>query len=169
MEEYRTIKGFEKYSVSNLGNVKNNESNKLLKSNITKYGYRHISFSINKVVTSFQVHRLVGLAFLENNENKSDIDHIDQNRTNNILSNLRWATRSQNCYNKQIYTNNTSGSKGVKFCKQSNKWRSQINIDGIRIHLGIFTDKQDAINIRVQRANELFGIYINDCEKIINV
>ncbi len=167
MEEiYKVIKGYENYSVSNLGNVKNNTTNKILKHGVMKNGYHNVSLTINPFdKKSLYVHRLVGLAFLENNENKSDIDHIDQNRGNNNLLNLRWATRSQNNYNTGMRITNTSGTKGVSFNKSKNKWEAYIQIDMMKVDLGCFVDKQDAINARVQKANEVFGIYTNKCEK----
>ena len=109
------------------------------------------------------------MTFIENTENKKIVDHINNDKLNNNLTNLRWVTNAENAQNAIVYANNTSGYKGVKFNKDRNKWVSQVNIDGIRIHLGYFTDKQDAINARVQKANEVFGIYTNKCEKIINV
>ena len=49
------------------------------------------------------------------------------------------------------------------------KWTAQICINGKRISLGSFINKEDAINIRIQRAKDAFGEYINKCELIINV
>ena len=66
-----------------------------------------------------------------------------------------------------MMTNNTSGVKGVCWSKASNKWMSRINIDGIAIHLGVFTDIEDAKQARILKANALFGVYTNSCEKII--
>ena len=62
---------------------------------------------------------------------------------------------------------NTSGTKGVHWNKKNNKWTAQITINGKRINLGSFLDKYDAINIRVQRAKDEFGEYINKCELVI--
>ncbi len=170
MEEiYKVIEGFENYSVSNLGNVKNNTTDYIMKLDGVNNNYFKITLRNDKQVRKFFVHRLVALAFIDNFEDKPEVDHIDTDGKNNILSNLRWATKKQNGQNKKIANNNKSGTKGVHFDKPRNKWRSYINIDGIQIYLGYFVDKQDAINARVQRANEAFGIYTNKCEKIINV
>ena len=62
---------------------------------------------------------------------------------------------------------NTSGMKGVHWNKKNNKWTAQITINGKRINLGSFLDKDDAINIRVQRAKDEFGEFINKCELVI--
>ena len=73
------------------------------------------------------------------------------------MNNLRWATASQNCQNRKIDKDNTSGTKGFSFDKKRNKWTAKITIDGKRIHLGSFMKKEDAVNIRIQRAKNEFG------------
>ena len=74
------------------------------------------------------------------------IDHIDGCKTNNKISNLRLATRSQNSYNRGLNSNNTSGSRGVWFNKSKGKWRAEIFINGSRINLGEFKDRCAAIS-----------------------
>ena len=58
---------------------------------------------------SAKIHRLVAEAFIPNPENKECVDHIDKVRNNNNVNNLRWATKSENCMNKKIQSNNKSG------------------------------------------------------------
>ncbi len=70
MEEYKLIKNFESYSVSNLGNVKNNNTNKILKQNNSN-GYKRVSLNGKYL----RVHRLVAEAFIPNPENKPCVDH----------------------------------------------------------------------------------------------
>ena len=168
METYKVIKGFEGYSVSDFGNVKNNKSGRILRGGSCK-AHKHFNVVLreNNKSHNKNVHSLVANAFIENPQNKSCIDHIDNNPQNNNISNLRWATDSQNNQNKSMMTNNTSGVKGVCWSKASNKWMSRINIDGIAIHLGVFTDIEDAKQARILKANALFGVYTNSCEKII--
>lgn len=80
-----------KYSVSNYGKVYNKEKRKYCKlTNST--GYKSV-FIHNK---SIRVHRLVGLLFIKNKENKPFINHIDGNRTNNNFKNLEWCTHKEN-------------------------------------------------------------------------
>jgi len=59
---------------------------------------------------------------------------------------------------------NTSNVKGVSYHKKHKKWQASITIDGIRIHLGYFSNIEDAKQARVDRANEAFGVYTNQCE-----
>ncbi len=123
----------------------------------------------NKIEYDKRVHKLVATAFLLNPEKKQFVDHIDNNRKHNNLINLRFATHSQNQQNASISSKNTSGTKGVFWNNKNKRWMAQININGKRINLGSFINKDDAINIRVQRAKDAFGEYINKCELIINV
>lgn len=166
MEEYRIIKNFENYSVSNLGNVRNDKTGRILKLCKNHYGYFHIGLSKNNKEYKFLVHRLVGLTFIPNPSNKPTIDHIDCNPTNNNVNNLRWASRLEQQYNKQISINNTSGFKGVYFDKTKNKWLAQISINGKIKHLGLFENKEDAIICRTKKAIEIQGEFINKCEII---
>ena len=168
-ETYKKIEGFENYSVSDFGNVRNDKTGRVLKASDNRDGYLQAGLMNNKKKYNKKIHKLVAEAFLLNPENKKCVDHIDNNKHNNNLINLRFATPSQNQHNKSIGKNNTSGTKGVSWNNKSNKWTAQIKINGKQIHLGYFLNKDDAINIRVQRAKDEFGEYINKCEIVINV
>jgi uncharacterized protein with PIN domain len=96
MEEiWKPIDQFPNYNVSNLGNIKNIITDKLLKI-MCKDGYCNISLVNSEIQKTFKVHRLVALAFIENSENKSDVNHKDKNKINNHVSNLEWMTRKEN-------------------------------------------------------------------------
>ncbi len=163
-EEFKIIDGYENYSVSNLGNVRNDKKGKMLKQFNSSNGYKNVALE-RKPHT---VHVLVAKAFIANPDNKPVVDHIDNNRFNNNIENLRWGTRSENNYNASIPKSNTSGVKGVKWEKLCNKWRVQINHKGIRYYLGLFADKDEAIRVRKLKANELFGEFCHKSEKIVN-
>lgn len=77
------------------------------------------------------------------------IDHIDGDKENNHRSNLRSATRSQNAMNRKKHSDNTSGHTGVYYHKASKKWCARINVNGKRVHLGLFRYKKDAITARL--------------------
>jgi len=111
MEEWREIKDFENYSVSDFGNIKNNITNKVLK-NTLKGGYYNITLTNNKNKKPFKVHRLVALAFIDNPENKPDVNHKDKNKQNNNLTNIEWMTRKEN---------NIHRCEGVKVTSNKNK------------------------------------------------
>jgi hypothetical protein len=95
MEEWRTINEYPNYDVSNFSNIRNNKSGKILKQ-LVKCGYYHISLVNEFNKKTFTVHRLIALAFIENPENKSDVNHKDKNKLNNNISNLEWMTRKEN-------------------------------------------------------------------------
>jgi hypothetical protein len=75
-------------------------------------------------------------------------------------------TISENNQNSKISNRNTSGAKGIYWHKNANKWHAQIKIDGISIHIGLYNTLEEAKEARVKRANEVFGVYTNECEKI---
>ena len=75
------------------------------------------------------------------------VDHIDGNRLNNHIENLRQATRAENNRNSKINSKNVSGVKGVHWNKKANKWESYCGVNGKRHYLGIYTNKEDAIKV----------------------
>lgn len=97
MEEYRVV--FGKYEVSNLGNVRNSLTGRMLTPLKDKYGYYVVCLYEDGKRYSVKVHRLVAKAFVDNVENKPQIDHIDGNKENNAYTNLRWVTPKENSRN----------------------------------------------------------------------
>lgn len=100
-EVWKTIENYENYQVSSLGNVCNLITNKFLKLSI-KSGYFHVNLTNNFSRKNCKVHRLVALAFLENIDNKSDVNHKDKNKLNNQLDNLEWNSRKENNNHRNI-------------------------------------------------------------------
>jgi hypothetical protein len=166
MENYKTIEGFAPYSVSDHGRVKNNKTGRILKYK-HRQGYTLADLSVCGIVSTKTIHQLVARAFIENPEGKRCVDHIDNDRSNNMVHNLRWATYVENGRNRNLSSVNISGVKGVSFQKASQKWQSQITIHGIQIHLGTFTNIEDAKQARITKANQVFGLFTHSCEKII--
>ena len=106
---------------------------------------------------TYKLHRLLAQAFIPNPMNKPEVDHIDGNKQNNCLSNLRWATRAENMRNKKKRKDNTSDYTGVSFHKASGKWRAQIYVNGKNKHLGSFHTKEEAAAVYEEAAKEAFG------------
>ena len=149
-----------------MGNVKNNKTGRIVKQHDSN-GYKRLSIEVNKKRYKKLLHVLVAGAFIPNPENKPFVDHIDNCKTNNNIQNLRWATSKENNQNKSMGKNNTSGVKGVYFHKASQKYEARISIDGINVYIGLFTNLEDAKQARITKANQVFGVFTNSCEKII--
>jgi len=85
-------------------------------------------------------------------------DHIDRNRTlDNRKSNLRPATKSEQCQNRSINKANTSGVVGVGWDNLHQKWRAYIGTNGKTIYLGLFSSKDDAIKTRLEAEKKYFS------------
>ncbi len=84
-------------------------------------------------------------------------DHINHIKTDNRRGNLRPATKSQNRCNSKLRRDNTSGHKGVSWCKVMKKWCAYINKAGKRFRLGHFDDKLDAAKAYNKAALKLHG------------
>ena len=111
-EEWKTIEEYPNYQISSMGRVKSlnykrTGEERIMKPYITKKGYLRIKFLEKK----YLVHRLVAQAFLPNIENKPQIDHIDGNKQNNCVSNLRWVTNKENCNNPITLINYSKANK----------------------------------------------------------
>ena len=94
MIEWKKIAGFENYSVSNTGNVRNDRTGRILKMRIGTTGYYQVM--MGRKTSPQYVHRLVAIAFIANYEGKPQVDHIDGNKLNNVYTNLEWVTSSEN-------------------------------------------------------------------------
>ena len=105
----------------------------------------------------YLLHRLLAQAFIPNPEGKPFVDHIDGDPLNNCLSNLRWATATENQRNSKKRKDNTSEFKGVSFHKATGKWRVRIKVDGKEKHLGYFHTPEEAAAVYEEAAKKEFG------------
>lgn len=126
---------------------------------VTDGGY--ITISIGGEV--FRAHRLAWL-YMYGEFPKNEIDHINHNRADNRICNLRDVTRKENGKNRALSKNNKSGVCGVSWYKAGNKWQAGIKIDHRRIHLGHFTKFHEAVNAR-KNAEVLYGFHENHGEE----
>lgn len=140
-EIWKTVKDYEGlYEVSNLGRIKSLPRNgtikeeKILKQYEDRYGYFYVGLR-NKKQKKNKVHRLVAEAFINNKENLSQINHIDENKKNNRVDNLEWCSPKYNvnygCRTKKtkkrvICTNQKDEEKIFESIKEAGK---ALNID----------------------------------------
>ncbi|SHO52957.1 NUMOD4 domain-containing protein [Desulfopila aestuarii] len=101
IEQWKIIDCAPNYSVSDQGCVRNNRSGKLLKPCDKGDGYMKVNLYISGKQLQKTVHQLVALAFVHKSDGKSEVNHIDENRANNCLSNLEWVSAQENVEHSQ--------------------------------------------------------------------
>ena len=144
-EEFRPVPGYEGYyEVSNFGNVKSLTNDKILKPCLGSRGYYKVTLSKDGKTKTIRIHILVATAFLDHVPDgyKIVVDHIDNNRLNNNLTNLQLISQRNN--SSKDKKNGTSKYTGVTWYNASNKWLAQIAINGKQKHLGLFTSEEEA-------------------------
>ena len=142
----KDIDGFEGlYKIYEDGRIWSYITNKFRKPHLDR-GYYQISLTKDKKENFFRLHRLLALNFIDNPNNKPDVDHIDRNKQNNDLANLRWVTHQENMENKGVHKNNTLGEKHIHQTKDG-RYRLEINRKGINKKKR-FKTLEDAIDYR---------------------
>lgn len=160
-EIWKPVKGFETYyEISTLGNIRN--SRKIMKTYTNNRGYVCIDFTVNKVRTKHLVHRLVMMTFTPNPSNLPEVNHKDENKSNNALSNLEWCSRSHNkqhsmatgTYNKIYTTKNSLGKKhkpntaskyhNVGYDKERKKWTAVVISNKQKLGFKRFDTEEEA-------------------------
>ena len=100
--QIKDIPGFEcLYACDTKGQIWSYYTNKFLSPSKSKRGYLHIVLIKDKKRYDYRVHRLIAMTFLENPENKEQVNHIDGNKMNNCVDNLEWNTIQENCRHRQ--------------------------------------------------------------------
>lgn len=160
-ERWQKIEGYENYSVSTFGNVRNDDTDNILKNIICNHGYYEVCLYKNAIKKNQLIHRLVANAFLKNPQNKKCVDHIDRNKTNNHFLNLRYATHSENGQNKNKQSNNTSGFTGVSFHKSRNKYIARYKLNKKEIFIGYYKTAIEASVAYKSKIKKIFGEFAN--------
>lgn len=159
-EIWKDIPGYEgRYQASSLGKVKSlpriincngfdkHLPEKLLKQSC-KGGYFRVVLYNNDKGRMFLVHQLVAMAFLNHVPKGYDlvVDHINMNKLDNRVSNLRVITQRENVIAYQKVVKSSSKYIGVGWCRVTNKWRARIGLNGKNISLGCYDREIDAHN-----------------------
>jgi hypothetical protein len=118
-------------------------------------GYLRTRFN-NKL---YYTHRLI---FMLHNEYEPEfVDHIDGDKLNNKIENLREASREQNMQNRKLNNRNTSGIKGVEWFKRTESWRVNLWVKGKQKCFGYFKDKELAELVAVEARDKYHGEFAN--------
>lgn len=98
------------------------------------------------------MHRII-----TNCPSNKQVDHINHNKLDNRLCNLRVGSASHNQMNEQLSINNTSGCTGVSFNRQRQKWQAYLHLHKKKLSLGYYNQLSDAINARKEAEEKYFG------------
>lgn len=120
----------------------------------TPNAHGHLVCSVDDSL--FYVHRIAWAIHYGRYPQKG-IDHINGNKQDNRIANLRLATQSENLMNACLHSNNTSGCRGVYFNKTERRWVAEISAYGRRYILGRFKDKDKAAVAYAEAANLYHG------------
>ena len=120
MNDFIEINDFPNYLINKEGVVYSKISCKIMKPSLMKTGYVKYALRVEEGVKYPFIHRLLALQFIDNPNNFDEIDHIDKNRQNNCLDNLRWVDRQNNAHNR---------IKRGRIFLQDNLWIGRIQIE----------------------------------------
>lgn len=123
------------------------------------FGYQKIGLK-GKV---YSAHRMVWILFHGEIPEGMCIDHINGNKSDNRISNLRLVTQKQNMENTRKPVTNISGYKGVSWWKSTSKWKAQISHGGKKYHIGLYETKEEARDAYERKAKEFFTHYQGEC------
>jgi len=129
----------------------------------TKAGTKDVSngyWKIKFLSKQYYCHRIVYYLHSKIDPKDFEIDHVDQNKSNNNPLNLRLATRSQNSANRNKNRTNTSGYKGVCWVDAKQKWTAQITYNNKHFNLGYFNTIEEACAQYNKEAAKLFKEYV---------
>lgn len=139
MEEWKDIclvhgyEQFTNYEISSTGHVRNKKTNRIHKPYHNKEtGYLQSWLYQERYRKTFNIHRIIAILFIKNIDNKEFVDHINGDKTDNRVDNIRWVNKSENAMNSKIRSHNTSGYKNIEACynKQNSLiWRIRITIE----------------------------------------
>ena len=139
------IEGYPNYLIYPEGRVWSNYGKGgFLKHVVSHKGYDRVGLHRDGKKKKFSVHRLVAQTFIPNPDNKPEVDHINQDRSDNRLENLRWVTKSENGQNQGKRINNKSGHKNICYDKNNGRWNFRKMING-KTCQKYFETKIDAI------------------------
>lgn len=162
ISEYGDIKSLPREIIRSNGRNFFMKEGKLLKPFISNCGYKRIALRNNEKKIKYSVHRLVALAFLELDDSRPFVNHIDGDRSNNHFSNLEWSNMRENNCHRFLNKNKTSKYIGVSYIKAKKKFVATISFEGIGRTLGHFDNEEDAYAARCkfEKDNGIINKYL---------
>jgi len=149
------ISEYENYLIYDDGRVFSKKCGIFLKYKKSNRGYYRIGLTSNKIPKKFSIHRLVAIHYIPNPENLPQVDHIDGNKLNNRIENLRWCSISNNLQNIGPRRKNTSGFKNIGWKKTNNKWVVRLYYMGKSYSRGSHEKIEDAVIARNKLVRDL--------------
>lgn len=122
---------------------------------IEREGY--VVVRLNK--SNYKAHRII--MAMQGEDQSLEVDHIDGDRSNNKLTNLRTCSISENGFNRRYQSNNRSGTKGVYWLESENRWRVVIGYHGSKIYIGQFSDLEEAREAAASARDMYHGEFSN--------
>jgi len=144
---YKKFEDYENYIIFKTGKIFSLIKNGFKNPYTSETGYLTFDLYNNGKSEKLMTHRLIGLLFIHNPENKSTVDHINRNILDNRIENLRWATRAEQNHNQNLRKDNTSGFKGVTYQEERKRWVARLTVKG-KPHIKRFKSKEEAIVYR---------------------
>ena len=165
MEDFKPIKGYEnEYLIGSNGNVFSVRAGRTIRPNTDKDGYLYVVLSVNQKRKTMKVHRLVAMAFIPNAENKPAVDHINGNKTDNKVANLRWATNKENTNNpvtKKCLV--SSARKRIPAMYEASRKR---NFG--RKPVAVIFENETKVFESLKKASEAIGIHCSKLSEMLN-
>ena len=139
------IEGYENYLIYPDGKVQNKKTKRYLSDCVNGNGYLQVSLYKDGNSKNHTIHRLLAIHYIPNPDNKPCVDHINRDRKDNRIENLRWVTDCENQHNRGVQNNNKStGIKNIYYNKREDRYSYRKIIRG-KIHKKSFKTLEEAI------------------------
>jgi len=139
------IQDYPDYLIYPDGKVQNKKTKRYLKPAITHKGYQQVClWKDGKKGKTLKIHRLVAIHYIPNPNNEKEVDHINCDKTDNRVVNLRWIDRIGNLKNQRVRKNNKIGIKNISYHKQKKNYQFKKDING-KCYLRYFETLTEAL------------------------